>query len=297
MNITRRFFRNCVRSAWNFFKKYSILFGLFTLATETQIPSPNFLNNRAVQATRFKLARRTLEAKRRRQKHELTFLDPAIRFHLDHLRKFGYTLVPNFLSGDCLNEIRQYKDADYYSSPLFKQFSLRGAEYIDADLDEVMPVTAEFLRSQPFSATLPLLYLCKAKLASVWRFKCVKDLETGRDANCTNHSDTFHNTLKMWIYLDDVSRSEDGLKFWKGSHLANEHLDELRLQETLKGNGSPRIPSEVLRSLNLELLDVDIAFNTLVLADTHGFHYRNYAPQKQRWRKSIFCSFRANPFF
>ena len=57
VKLTRTFFKKYARAGLNLFKKYSVVFGLFTLATANQIPSPKFLNNRVTQAARFKLAR------------------------------------------------------------------------------------------------------------------------------------------------------------------------------------------------------------------------------------------------
>ena len=55
-----------------------------------------------------------------------------------------------------------------------------------------------------------------------WRLKFIKDVPEMKDENCNNHSDTFHNTLKIWIYLEDIEKDEDTLKYWKKSHLPND---------------------------------------------------------------------------
>jgi hypothetical protein len=116
------------------------------------------------------------------------------------------------------------------------------------------------------------------------------------DQNCINHSDTFHNTLKIWIYLDDVSANQDSLKFWKKSHLPDKDIDELRLRAMLKGHGSPRVDEDILEKFGYVRFNESIKSNTLIVADTYGFHYRNYAPSKINWRPTIFCSLRYSPF-
>ena len=120
------------------------------------------------------------------------------------------------------------------------------------------------------------------------------------------HSDTFHPTLKAWIFLTDVSPADGPLTYVPGSHrlsrarLSFEYqksLSVLRSPDGFSEKGSLRITPADLRALKLpDPIAFTVPANTLVLADTHGFHARGQA-EAGRCRPEIWIYSRHNPFF
>jgi len=125
------------------------------------------------------------------------------------------------------------------------------------------------------------------------------------DPQETLHADSFHSSLKAWLFLNPVAADEGPFTYVRGSHrltperLAWEHRRsqaDPRAIDRLSARGSPRISSPELAEMNLsepELLAV--AGNTLVVADTMGFHARG-ASARPGERVEIWSYARRNPF-
>ncbi len=111
------------------------------------------------------------------------------------------------------------------------------------------------------------------------------------------HSDIFFTTHKAWLYLDDV-RLEDGpLAYVPGSHrLTPGRLRAIYAHSVTWAppeNGSRRIgPTE---RAGLQERVMTCAANTLVIANTSGFH-RRVPGQPGARRRAAHVSARANPF-
>lgn len=98
------------------------------------------------------------------------------------------------------------------------------------------------------------------------------------------HSDTFHPSLKAWLFLTDVPEDGRPLTYVAGSHrlsparIAWEHrksLDVLVRGDRLSQRGSFRISAEELHDLGLPPPSrFCVPGNTLVAIDTCGFHAR-----------------------
>ena len=109
------------------------------------------------------------------------------------------------------------------------------------------------------------------------------------DPQCVLHSDTFHPTVKAWLFLTDVAADEGPFTYVPGSHRltpqrrAWEHAMSLKMaqqSERLTRRGSFRTRPDELAGLGLpQARAFPVRANTLVVADTHGFHARG--PQRQ----------------
>jgi len=98
--------------------------------------------------------------------------------------------------------------------------------------------------------------------------------------------------------LDDVPKDGPTLKFFKRTHLMSKELLKLHVDiSKVDTNRSPRVPKKIVSDLNYELFDCDIKAGTLIIADTRGFHYRNWAPKYSQARSTVYSSFRNNPFY
>lgn len=119
------------------------------------------------------------------------------------------------------------------------------------------------------------------------------------------HADTFHPTLKAWFFLNDVEEADGPFSYVPGSHrltparLAWEHARSLTARtddDILAARGSLRITPAELDALGLpQARHVPVPANTLVVADTCGFHARVAATRPSR-RLELWSFSRRNPF-
>ncbi len=119
------------------------------------------------------------------------------------------------------------------------------------------------------------------------------------------HADTFHPTVKAWLFLTDVAADAGPFTYVPGSHrltaarLAWERrmsLGARRSADPDTRQGSFRIDAAELPSLGLgPPRAFAVAANTLVVADTFGFHARGPSGQPSL-RVEIWAYGRRSPF-
>lgn len=119
------------------------------------------------------------------------------------------------------------------------------------------------------------------------------------------HADAFHSSLKAWLFLNPVADDAAPFRFVRGSHrVTPARLDwEYRRSlgnpaeiDRLSARGSPRIEGQGLGALGLPQAEAfALAGNTLVVADTFGFHGRG-ASSRPIERVEIWSYARRNPF-
>lgn len=98
------------------------------------------------------------------------------------------------------------------------------------------------------------------------------------------HSDTFHPSLKAWLFLTDVEEDGRPLTYVAGSHRLTEARIEWERRKSvevmsggdrLSQRGSFRIDGQELAELGLpQPTHFPVPANTLVVVDTCGFHAR-----------------------
>jgi hypothetical protein len=130
------------------------------------------------------------------------------------------------------------------------------------------------------------------------------------DPQCAIHSDTFHSTSKAWFFLHDVGPDDGPFFYVPGSHrltpqrLAWERAQSIKAsrhdirQENMRDHaeGSFRISPDNLTALGLpQPQTVAVKANTLVVADTFGFHGRTPSPRATQ-RVELYSTLRRNPF-
>jgi len=125
------------------------------------------------------------------------------------------------------------------------------------------------------------------------------------DPQTALHADTFHPTVKAWLFVTDVAEDEGPFVYVPGSHrMTRERLDwekdrSVRAStslDRLSSRGSLRISREELPALGLpEPHGFAVPANTLVVADTSGFHARGPSARPSM-RIEIWSYGRRNPF-
>jgi hypothetical protein len=125
------------------------------------------------------------------------------------------------------------------------------------------------------------------------------------DPQTALHADTFHPSVKAWFFLTDVAEDEGPFVYVPGSHLmtperlAWEHEMALAVTTTgdrLSQRGSFRVREGDLARMKLPSPTAfAVPANTLVVADTVGFHARGFSARPSK-RVEIWAYGRRNPF-
>ena len=125
------------------------------------------------------------------------------------------------------------------------------------------------------------------------------------DPQTALHADTFHPTVKAWLFLTDVAEEDGPFRYVPGSHrltpgrLAFERLTSMAAPggvDHLSARGSFRIREDALAGIGLPAAQsFATPANTLVVADTFGFHARQQATRAST-RVEIWAYGRRNPF-
>jgi hypothetical protein len=118
------------------------------------------------------------------------------------------------------------------------------------------------------------------------------------------HSDTFHPSLKAWLFLTDVADDDRPLTYVAGSHrltparLAWEQARsaDIANADRLSQRGSLRVEPDELPGLGLPPpTRFAVPANTLVAVDTYGFHARGDADHPTT-RVELWAYSRRSPF-
>ncbi|AOL22042.1 2OG-Fe(II) oxygenase superfamily protein [Erythrobacter litoralis] len=125
------------------------------------------------------------------------------------------------------------------------------------------------------------------------------------DPQETLHADTFHASMKSWLFLKPVTEADGPFTYVPGSHRFSEarlkweyerSLVDPRSIDRLSARGSPRVDENALIAMDLGAAEkISVPANTLVVADTSGFHARGSAQCKGE-RVELWSYARRNPF-
>jgi hypothetical protein len=119
------------------------------------------------------------------------------------------------------------------------------------------------------------------------------------------HADTFHATAKAWLFLRDVSEEDGPFVYAPGSHrMTPARLAWERTQSEMAAGAPDRhhaagsfraTASEIAAMGYRPPVSFAVPANTLVVADTHGFHARGPS-LRPSVRVALYGSLRRNPF-
>jgi hypothetical protein len=168
-----------------------------------------------------------------------------------------------------------------------------------------IPLLDATLRSRSWRGLMA--YVASARAAPLYYIQTISGgaLQGPPDPQQQLHSDTFHPSLKAWLFLTDVKEGGRPLTYVAGSHrLSKERIDwqrqksidVLRNGDRLSQRGSLRVRLDELQQLGLpEPTRFCVPANTLVVVDTCGFHARAVSSDRSV-RVELWAYCRRNPF-
>ena len=126
-------------------------------------------------------------------------------------------------------------------------------------------------------------------------------IRLGESKSCQNdlHTDTFYDTHKIWYFPEAVNKDNGPLIFYPMSHkfsisrMIFEWINSVKYLEANSFSWRNKDVSEF--KLVSEEQSVVVPENTLVIANTHGFHRRSEGKTGEVRNQIHFCA-RSNPF-
>lgn len=221
-------------------------------------------------------------------------------------RRDGYLLVPDFLPAEQFARLQtECRRGNQQCRQLSQADTLTQRYLLDDETLQDRPVSAALLQSARLQQLLS--YTAASLLPTLCYAQVIRNgvQQGGADPQKTLHSDTFHPTMKGWLFLQDVVTADGPFTYVPGSHrlswrrLCWEYRKSLTVRQQRDGlseKGSLRVQQAELAALGLPApVALTVRANTLVLADTHGFHARG-AAEPGRSRREIWFYNRTNPF-
>jgi hypothetical protein len=257
------------------------------------------LNRRGLHVARLRLAHKLAWARRRR----LAAAVPAE--WREQFDRDGFVELCDFLPTDVFGRLRQ--------ALLTGEFDAREHQQ-GGTITRRVPIGPELLRRIPeLRATLDKRRL-KALLAYVASTRVeplyyVQTIVTGHasgppDPQLELHADTFHPSLKAWLFLTDVTDDQGPLTYVAGSHRLTpqrvawerQRSIDIANSDHLSQRGSLRVSPGELAALDLPRpTRFAVPANTLVVIDTCGFHARG-SSDRPTVRAEIWAFVRRTPF-
>ena len=262
-----------------------------------------WLNKKGLHEKRVTLAMR-MAAWRRKKLENLVAPEYRAQY-----AETGFVKIENFLPPEVFEAVtRELAERDFERFDMKQGATVtRRAIIDDSDLESLPgfkaarndPRLTNLLRYVSSHAGQPLLVV-----QVVMAFPSVVT-KGSTDPQTALHSDTFQPTAKAWLFLRDVGEEDGPFAYVPGSHemtpqrLAwerniSENADAI--ENTLSARGSLRVTQDELSALGYsQPVKMTAKANTLVVADTHGFHARSPS-YKTTTRIEIYGSLRRNPF-
>jgi hypothetical protein len=179
--------------------------------------------------------------------------------------------------------------------------------YLDAASCADMPATKAVL-SHPVLHGL-LQYLAGYPGHAVIALQCIQSDAPRADAADPQtlwHTDTFHSTAKAWLLLHDVAEHQGPFAYMPGTHRLTparraweqaQSVIAAQHSNAMHAKGSWRASEDELKEMGYaQTFTAALPANTLVVADTGGFHRRTPSSSPTA-RAEIYLSLRRTPFF
>ncbi len=258
------------------------------------------LNQAGLHVARMRLAHAMAGWRRRRLAH-LVSKEDAADFHCD-----GFILKRNFLPAPVFEALKtEVLSAAAPARDMIQGNTVTRRIALDAHTLARLPAVRALLESREWLGLV--CYVGSSKLAPLNYIQTIFShvRETAADPQTRLHSDTFHPTVKAWYFLTDVGEDDGPFTYVPGSHRLSAPRLEWEKRMSIGASQSPdrytqrgsfRIHESELAGLGLPKPKFfAVPANTLVVADTVGFHARG-ASAYPSVRIEIWAYGRRNPF-
>lgn len=221
-------------------------------------------------------------------------------------QKNGFILKENFLSDsdfECLK--KELLETQFETRETLQGDTVTRRMSLDGDVLKQLPVTKSLLESTQWKSLIN--YVASFKVQPLYYVQVIlSHVRKARpDPQTYLHSDTFHPSVKAWLFLTDVSENEGPFVYVAGSHKVNdqrlqwEHEKALAMTaktDAMTRQGSFRVQPEELSKMGYgQAKAFTVKANTLVIADTYGFHARGKSSHESM-RIELWAYARRNPF-
>jgi hypothetical protein len=258
------------------------------------------LNRYGLHEARVRLAHRVAQRRRRLLENLVSAADRT-----DFARD-GFVVRHDFLPqaafAELLHQVRIYRGT---LREIAEGDTLMRKIALDRRALTAMPALAGVLRSPEWRGLIRYIGNRDAEpvvwIQSLSRHAC----DGPPDPQTFLHADTFHPTVKAWLFLTDVAADAGPFTYVPGSHrltprrLAWERRMSLAARDSADAEtrqGSFRMDRDELRDMGLpEPRVFAVPANTLVVADTFGFHARGPSAGRSL-RVEIWAYGRRSPF-
>ena len=256
------------------------------------------LNKLGLHTARVRASERMADMRRKRLRDTVS---ADVR---DQYAAKGYVRIDDFLPPDVFDGVRREIEDDFERYDMVQGGTITRRAMIDArDLRSRPNLRAA--RSDPRMPAI-IRYVAGIGGAPLMTLQTVLARPSSdADPQTMLHSDTFHSTAKAWLFLHDVGSDDGPFAYVPGSHRMTKEryewerdlaLAARRNPNRYTARGSLRIAEDYLGTLGYGAPErIVVRGNTLIVADTHGFHAR--APSdRPTVRIELYGSLRRNPF-
>jgi hypothetical protein len=258
------------------------------------------LNRRGLHVRRLLLAHRLAAMRRRSLSARVNAQDRDV-FNRD-----GVLIKPDFLPADWFRDL--VAEVKGYRGPgreMLQGDTVTRRIALDPKTLAKMPAVGKLLEASAFQGIIRYVNSFDAEPMFYLQTILTHVHEGPPDPQLKLHADTFQPSVKAWLFLTDVEERAAPFVFVPGSHrttetrLAWERAMSIAVSsdgERLSRRGSFRIDPSDLAVLDLPPPEaVSVRANTLVVADTFGFHSRG-SSDSPSMRVEIWAYGRQSPF-
>jgi len=224
----------------------------------------------------------------------------------------GFDIQKKFLDKENFDNVcKEYHDAindPKYSKKILQTNKFKeSVEITSVDINEDIKKEYPNLYNLMFNEKIRDFFISCEQKKNVKIYVCLEKIETINNLNLDSqkkyHYDTFYNTFKAWLYIDDVT-PEDGPFFYiKNSHKISfkrffiEWIFSIKYAFNRDLDASFRYGNSLKnqKELNAIAKRFDNNKNTFIMANTHGLHRRGDS-RLNAIRNSIHFYSRENPF-
>lgn len=257
------------------------------------------LNRRGLHTGRLKLAHHLAWRRRRRLAADVP------ESWRDQFDRDGFVAIPDFLPQDVFSRLQsRLLTGSFDARAQLQGDTVTRRVPLDGRMLEKVPELRSLIESRMWKSLLAYVASTRSEPLYYLQTISIGKNKSAPDPQLELHSDTFHPSLKAWLFLTDVTNDQSALTYVPGSHLLTserlawekERSITIAKADRLSQRGSFRISAEELPALGLgPPRRFAVPANTLVVVDTCGFHARGPSTEPVV-RVELWAYSRRNPF-